>query len=45
LDRLKAWLYKKRTEVRENRERAERRQKKQEEAAKRKAEQPALFEF
>ena len=40
LNRLKAWLYKKRTEVRENRERAERRQKKQEEA-----EQPALFTF
>ena len=45
LNRLKAWLYKKRTEVRENRERAERRQKKQEEAEQRKAEQPALFEF
>ena len=45
LNRLKAWLYKKRTEVRENRERAERRQKKQEEAEQRKAEQPALFTF
>ena len=45
LNRLKAWLYKKRTEVREDRERAERRQKKQEEAEQRKAEQPALFEF
>ena len=45
LNRLKAWLYKKRTEVREDRERAERRQKKQEEAEQRKAEQPALFTF
>jgi len=45
LNRLKAWLYKKRTEVREDRERAERQQKKQEEAARRKAEQPALFDF
>jgi len=45
LNRLKAWLYKKRTEVREDRERAERRQKREEEAAQRKAEQPALFEF
>jgi len=45
LNRLKAWLYKKRTEVREDRERAERRQKREEEAARRKAEQPALFTF
>ena len=45
LNRLKAWLYKKRTEVREDRERAERRQKREEAAAKRKAEQPALFTF
>jgi len=33
LNRLKAWLYQKRTTVREDRERAERRQKKEEEAA------------
>ncbi|MBA7507877.1 hypothetical protein ES706_06606 [subsurface metagenome] len=45
LNRLKAWLYQKRTTVRQDRERAERRQKKEEEAAKRKAEQPALFDF
>ena len=45
LNRLKAWLYKKRAEVREDRERAERREKKEEEAARRKAEQPALFDF
>jgi len=45
LNRLKAWLYQKRTTVREDRERAERRQKKEEEAARREAEQPALFDF
>ena len=45
LNRLKAWLYKKRTEVREDRERAERRQKKQEEVVRKRAEQLALFEF
>ncbi|MBA7464974.1 hypothetical protein ES707_00132 [subsurface metagenome] len=45
LNRLKAWLYQKRTTVRLERERAERRQKKEEEAAERKAEQPALFTF
>ena len=45
LNQLKEWLYRKRTQVRLDRERAERRQKKKEEAAKRKAEQPPLFEF
>ena len=45
LYRLKAWLYHKRTTVREERDRVERRQKKEEEAAKRKAGQPALFDF
>ena len=45
LNRLKAWLYHKRTTVRLDRERAERRQKKEEEAARREAEQPALFDF
>ncbi len=45
LNRLKAWLYSKRTTVRLERERAERRQKKDEETARRKAEQPALFDF
>jgi len=37
LNRLKEWLYRKRT--------PERRQKREEEAAKREAEQPALFDF
>ena len=45
LNRLKEWLYKKRTQARLDRERAERRQKKQEEAEQRQAEQPALFTF
>jgi len=45
LNRLKEWLYKKRTQARLECERAERRQKKEEEAARRKAEQPALFTF
>ncbi|MBA7570981.1 hypothetical protein ES708_12737 [subsurface metagenome] len=45
LNRLKAWLYQKRTTVREDRERVERRQKKEEEAARREAAQPALFDF
>ena len=45
LNRLKEWLYKKRTQLREDRERAERRGKREEEAAKRKTEQPALFTF
>ena len=45
LNRLKEWLYRKRTQVRLEREKAERRQEKEEKATKRKAEQPALFEF
>jgi hypothetical protein len=45
LNRLKEWLYRKRTQARLEREKAERRQKKEEEATRRKAEQPALFEF
>jgi len=45
LNRLKAWIYQKRIEVRLDRNRAERRQKKGEEAAMKKAEQPALFAF
>ncbi|TES87051.1 hypothetical protein E3J95_00420, partial [Candidatus Aerophobetes bacterium] len=45
LNRLKAWLYHKRTTVRLERGRAERRQKREEEAARRKEEQPALFDF
>jgi len=45
LNRLKDWLYRKRSQVREDRERAERRQLKEAEAARKKAEQPALFDF
>ena len=45
LNRLKEWLYHKKTTVRLDRERAERREKKEEEAAKRKEAQPALFTF
>ena len=45
LNRLKARLYQKRTTVKLDRERAERCQKKEEEATRRKAEQPALFDF
>jgi len=45
LNRLKGWLYRKRTDIRLDRDRAERRQNKEEDAAKKKAEQPALFTF
>jgi hypothetical protein len=45
LKRLKDWLYQKRTQIRLEHNRAERRQRREEEAARRKAEQPALFEF
>ena len=45
LNRLKEWLYRKRTTVRLDRGRAERRQKREEEAAQRKEAQPALFDF
>ena len=45
LNRLKEWLYRKRTQVRGERDRAERRQKREEEADKRRSKQPALFEF
>ena len=45
LNRLKEWLYRKRTLGRIDKERAERRQRKETEAAKRKAEQAALFHF
>jgi len=45
LNRLKAWLYQRRTTIRLDRDRAERRQKKEEEAERRKEEQPALFKF
>lgn len=45
LNHLKAWLYRQRTKIRLERERAERRDKKAQEEAERKVEQPALFEF
>ncbi|GAI95435.1 unnamed protein product, partial [marine sediment metagenome] len=45
LNRLKAWLYQKRTLVRGERDRIERRQKREEAAAAREAAQPALFNF
>jgi len=45
LNRLKAWLYNKRTTMRSERDRDERHQKKEDEAAEKKAEHPALFEF
>jgi len=45
LNRLKAWLYRQRTRARQETERAERRQRKDTEAARMKAERPALFEF
>ena len=45
LNRLKSWLYRKRAQVRQERDRIERRQAKEEVEAQREAEQPALFEF
>jgi len=45
LKRLKEWIYQRRTRARLELDRAERRQAKEEEAARKKAEQPALFDF
>jgi hypothetical protein len=45
LKRLKEWLYQRRTQARLERDRAGKRQKREEETARRKSEQPALFEF
>jgi len=45
LNRLKEWLYRKRALARQDGDRTERREKKEEEAARREAEQPALFGF
>ena len=45
LNRLKEWLYRRRTTVRQEVERTERRHQKEEEVAKKEAEQPALFAF
>ena len=43
--RFKLWLYQARVKARQERERAERREDKESAATKKKAEQPALFEF
>jgi hypothetical protein len=45
LNRLKDWLYHQRTKIRLEMERADSRQRREQEEAKRKAEQPVLFEF
>ena len=45
LDRLKAWLYRQRSKIRLERERAEKRENKEQQEAERKDEQPSLFEF
>jgi len=45
LNRLKRWLYERRVKHRQEHDRAERHQKKEEKAARRKAEQPVLFDF
>ena len=45
LRRLKDWLYERRVRARQERNQAERCQQREEEVAKKKAEQPALFEF
>jgi hypothetical protein len=45
LKRFKDWLYQKRIQARQDRERQKKREERQAEAAKKNAEQPALFEF
>jgi len=45
LNRLKEWLYQRRTTARQDKDRAERRQKREEEAQRKKEAQPALFDF
>ena len=45
LCRLKVWIYRKRAQMRLDRDRPERKERKEEEAEKRTAERPALFEF
>jgi len=45
LNRLKAWIYQKRTTARQDKDRAERREKMEDEAAAREIAQPALFGF
>lgn len=45
LRRLKGWIYERRVRARQEKDRAERREKREEEASKKKAERPVLFEF
>ena len=45
LNRLKAWIYRQRIKVRQERDRTEQRQRKEEEEAERKALRPALFDL
>jgi len=45
LNRLKSWLYQQRVKLRLERERGERRKMKEEEIARKRTEQPALFDF
>ena len=45
LNRLKAWICRKRTDIRLDRDRADRRQKKEEAAAEKKTLRPTLFDF
>ena len=45
LRRLKDWIYKRRTQAKQERARAERQKKRKEEATKKSIERPALFEF
>jgi len=45
LDRLKDWLYRRRTTIRQERDRAERRERKETEVAEKKELQPALFDL
>lgn len=45
LKRFKDWLYQKRIQVRQDRERAKKREERETEEARKQAEQPALFEF
>ena len=45
LKRLKDWLYRQRSQIRQDSDRTERRQEKEEAEARRKVEQPALFTF
>jgi hypothetical protein len=45
LNRLKVWIYRQRTRIRLERDRAERRQQREEAATRKKEERPALFDF